>query len=79
MFSPITKSQAVEIFKALAYSFVSGFLGTLTLVALDFVNAAVNGTAAIMNLALALLAAAIIGGINAMLVTIKKLLTPADK
>lgn len=79
MFTPITKSQAIEIFKALAYSFVSGFLGTLTLVSLDFVNAAANGTAPIMNLALALLAAGIIGGINAVLVAIKKLLTPADK
>lgn len=76
--TPITKSQAVKILKALGYSFVSGFLGTLTLFALDFVNAAVNGTAAITNLALALLAAAVIGGINALLVTVKQLLTPSN-
>lgn len=77
--SPITKEQAIKILKALGYSFASGFLGVLTLVSVDFINAAMNGKAAIVNLVTALLAAAVIGGINAVFVTIKQLLTPASK
>lgn len=77
--TPITKQQAIKIIKALAYSFASGFVGALTLLGLDFINAAMNGKAAIVNLATALLAAAVISGINAVFVTIKQLLTPAEK
>ncbi len=77
--SPITKQQAIKILKALGYSFASGFVGVLTLVSLDFINAAMNGKAAIVNLVTALLAAAVIGGFNAVFVTIKQLLTPAEK
>ncbi|MDR6794748.1 TRAP-type C4-dicarboxylate transport system permease small subunit [Pseudarthrobacter oxydans] len=79
MFTPITKSQAIKILKALGYSFASGFLGTLALVGLDFVNAAVSGKTAVVNLAIGLVGAALVGGINAVFVTVKQLLTPADK
>jgi hypothetical protein len=75
--TPITKEQFNKIVKALAYSFVSGFLGTLTLVSLDFIHAASQGTTSVINLAVALIGASIIGGINAAFVTIKQLLTPA--
>lgn len=77
--TPITKEQAKKILKALAYSFVSGFVGTMALVGLDFVNAAVNGQAAIVNLTVGLIGASLVGGINAVAVTVKQLLTPADK
>lgn len=75
--SPITREQAIKILKALGYSFASGFLGTLTLMALDFIHAASSGQAKVVDLTVALLAAAVIGGINAVAVTIKQLLTPA--
>ncbi len=77
--SPITKSQALKIVKALAYSFASGFVGTLILIGLDFIHAAAQGQAAIVNLTIALIGAAVVGGINAVFVTIKQLLTPAEK
>jgi TRAP-type C4-dicarboxylate transport system permease small subunit len=77
--SPLSKQQALKILKALAYSFASGFVGVLALVGLDFIHAAMNGQAAIVNLLTALLGAAVIGGINAVFVTIKQLLTPAEK
>jgi hypothetical protein len=77
--SPITKKQAIKIVKALVYSFASGFVGVLALVSIDFIHAAASGQAAIVNLVTALLAAAVIGGINAVFVTIKQLLTPAEK
>lgn len=77
--SPITKEQATKIFKALAYSFVSGFLATLALVTFDFVNAAMSGKTAVVNLAIGLIGASLVGGINAVAVTIKQLLTPAEE
>jgi TRAP-type C4-dicarboxylate transport system permease small subunit len=77
--SPITKSQAQKILKALVYSFISGFLATLALVGLDFVNAAISGKAAVVNLAIGLIGASLVGGINAVAVTIKQLFTPAEK
>jgi TRAP-type C4-dicarboxylate transport system permease small subunit len=77
--TPITKEQATKILKALVYSFASGFVGVLALVGLDFINAAMNGQAAIVNLVTALFGASVIGGINAVFVTIKQLLTPAEK
>ncbi|WP_160665199.1 hypothetical protein [Pseudarthrobacter sp. ATCC 49987] len=76
--TPITKSQAVKILKALAYSFVSGFIGVLVLVGADFINAATTGQATVVNLVTALIGAAVIGGINAVFVTIKQLLTPSN-
>jgi hypothetical protein len=77
--TPITREQALKILKALGYSFASGFLGVLALVGLDFINAAMSGQATIVNLVTALLGASVIGGINAVFVTIKQLLTPAEK
>lgn len=76
--TPITKSQSVKILKALGYSFVSGFLGVMVLVGADFLAAATSGRAAIMDLVVALISAAVIGGINALLVTVKQLLTPSN-
>jgi TRAP-type C4-dicarboxylate transport system permease small subunit len=77
--TPITKEQAAKILKALGYSFVSGFLGTITLVGLDFVNAAISGQTTVVNLAVGLVGASLVGGINAVFVTIKQLLTPPEE
>jgi hypothetical protein len=77
--TPITKSQAIKILKALGYSFAAGFLGTLTLVSLDFIHAASQGTASIVNLTVALIGAGLVGGINASFVTIKQLFTDGSK
>lgn len=77
--TPITQSQWKKVAKALAYSFVSGFLGTLVLLATDFIRAAsTGGTGAVVDLAFALVVAAVIGGINATFVAVKQLLTNAD-
>lgn len=79
MFSPITKDQAIKILKALGYSFAAGFVGTMALTSLNFIEAAISGEASVVKLATALIVASVIGGINAVFVTIKQLLTPADK
>lgn len=73
--SPITKNQWKKVAKALIYAFLSGFTGTLTLFALDFFQAAQAGTAAVTTLAYALLAGAVIGGINAVAFAIQQLVT----
>jgi hypothetical protein len=66
--SYISIEQWRKVAKALAYSFASGFTGTLALMALDFIKAAHDGTASVINLGVALLVAAVIGGINAVVV-----------
>lgn len=76
--SYISYTQWKSIIKAAAYAFVSGFTGTLSLMAFDFIRAAQNGKAAVVDLGLALLAGAVIGGINGVAVFAKKLFTPAE-
>jgi len=61
--SPITKSQWIKVLKALCYSFVSSFLATLLIV--PDVGAFDQRT----------LFAAVVSGVNAVLVTIKQLTT----
>lgn len=73
--TPLDDKQWKKVLKALAYSFASGFIATLSLLSLDFIHAAQQGTATIVNLATALLAAAVIGGVNAVVVYIKQLFT----
>lgn len=73
--SYISTDQWKSIIKAAVYAFLSGFTGTLALMALDFIRAAQDGQAAIFNLALALLAGAVVGGINGVAVFLKKLFT----
>lgn len=73
--SYISTEQWKSIIKAAVYAFLSGFTGTLALMALDFIRAAQDGQAAIFNLALALLAGAVVGGINGVAVFFKKLFT----
>lgn len=73
--SYISTDQWKSIIKATIYAFLSGFTGTLTLMALDFIRAAQDGKTAIFNLALALLAGAVVGGINGVAVFLKKLFT----
>lgn len=76
--SYISVKQWQSILKAGAYAFLSGFTGTLTLFAVDFINAAKDGTAAINMLVYALIAGAVIGGINAVAVFFKKLFTDPE-
>ncbi len=73
--SYISTTQWQKVIKAVAYAFVSGFTGTLALMALDFIKAAQDGTASVGNLAVALLAGAVVGGINGVAVFLKKLFT----
>lgn len=72
----ISSDQWKSIFKGIVYSFLSAFTGTLTLMAIDFIRAAQQGKAAILDLTIALAAAAFISGINGVLVFAKKLFTP---
>lgn len=76
--SYISTDQWKAIFKAVAYAFASGFTGTLTLFAADFINAAQQGTAAINVLVYSLIAGAVFGGINGVFVFIKKLFTTPE-
>lgn len=76
--SPITKKQWTKVAKALGYSFVSGFVASIALMAGDFITAAQAGTAAVNSLVYALVAGGVVGGINAVLVTVKQLFTQPD-
>lgn len=73
--SPLSNDQWKKVVKALAYSFTSGFLATMSLMALDFIKAAQDGTSTILQLGTALVIAAVVGGINAVMVYIKQLFT----
>lgn len=77
--TPVTKEQLKKVVKALAYSFAAGFVGTLTLQGVDFLQLAVDGTSTgtIVEIVVALIAASVIGGINAVFVYIKQLFTTA--
>lgn len=74
--SQLDKAQVAKVLKALAYSFASGFVGTLSLMALNFITAAQSGTGTVVNLTVALVAAAVVGGINGVAVYVKQLFTP---
>lgn len=65
--SAITKAQWMKVTKAIGYSFTSSFLGTLLLV--PNINA----------LDERVLFAAVVSGVNAILVTIKQLVTEENK
>lgn len=73
--SALSKDQVIKILKALAYSFASGFVATLVLQASDFIKAAQTGDSAVTQLVVALVAAAVVGGINAVAVAIKQFFT----
>ena len=75
----ISTDQWRAIAKAVAYSFFSGFTGTLSLFAVDFINAAQDGVASVSVLAYALVAGAVVGGINGVAVFAKKLFTDPNK
>jgi hypothetical protein len=76
--SALDTKQITKVLKALAYSFSSGFVATLTLMSLDFIKAAQGGTGTIRDLVVALIAAAVVGGINASAVYVKQLFTPVE-
>jgi len=76
--SALDTAQVKKVLKALAYSFASGFVGTLALLSIDFIKAAQTGTGTVMNLMVALLVAAFIGGINATAVYVKQLFTEPE-
>lgn len=78
-FSSVTRSQWKKVIKALIYSFSAGFVGTFALQAQDLITAAHQGRAALTNLAVSLVAGAVIGGLNAIFVTVKQLFTLAPE
>lgn len=75
----ISTEQWKSVIKAMVYAFISGFTGVLTLMAADFIAAAQSGRAAVVDLSVALLAAAVIGGINGVAVFLKKLFTDPEQ
>lgn len=77
--SYISATQWKKIFKAAAYAFASGFVATLALTSADFIQAAQQGTASIANLAIALVVAACVGGVNGVAVMVVKLFKDPTK
>lgn len=77
--SPLDKTQIIKVVKALVYAFASGFVGTLALLSIDFIHAAIQGVGPIFNLAVALVVAATIGGLNGVAVFVKQLFTPVGR
>lgn len=76
--SYISVDQWKSIIKATVYAFLSGFTGTLTLFAADFIKAAQGGQATVNVLVYALIAGALVGGINGVAVFAKKLFTDPE-
>ncbi len=76
--SSLDKAQWVSVLKAALYAFFSGAVGTLVLMSADFIKAAQDGKTAILNLAIALIVGAVVGGINGIFVFGKKLFTPTS-
>lgn len=68
--SPLTKKQVNKVVKALLYSFGAGFTATLGLQAVNFITAAQSGSGAVVDLFVALIAGATVGGINAVAVAL---------
>lgn len=73
--SPITKTQAKSILKAVIYAFCAGFVGSLTLQASDFITAAHSGRSAVVALLTSVIVGALVGGINGAGFAIEKLFT----
>jgi hypothetical protein len=73
--SYVSVAQWKSVLKAVVYAFLSGFTATLTLFAADFIKAAQGGEAAVNTLVYALIAGALVGGINGAAVFVKKLFT----
>ena len=76
--TPLNHNQVKKVLKALVYAFFSGFTGTLALFATDFIKAAQGGETAVNTLAYALVAGAVVGGINSVAVFAKQLFTDPD-
>lgn len=76
--SYISVNQWKSVLKATIYAFLSGFTGALTLFATDFIKAAQGGQATVNTLVYALLAGALVGGINGAAVFLKKLFTDPE-
>lgn len=76
--SYVSVAQWKSVLKAVVYAFLSGFTATLTLFAADFIQAAQGGEAAVNTLVYALIAGALVGGINGAAVFLKKLFTDPE-
>lgn len=73
--TPVTKTQAHSILKAVLYSFSAGFSGSLVLQATDLINALHNGKSALVHLLTSIVIGAVVGGFNGVFFTVEKLLT----
>lgn len=73
--SPITKAQWKNIAKAVAYAFGSAFVGSLALQAQSFITAIQNGQGGLQQLAVSIIVAAVVAGINGVAFSIEKLNT----
>lgn len=76
--SPITGSQWRKVVKSLYYSFTAGFVGGFVLALTGALSALLqhSGNAAIgASLVIALVTGGVIGGLNALAVTVKQLFT----
>ena len=73
--TPITQNQFKSIVKAIMYSFVAGFSGSLILQATDLINAVHQGKAAVVHLLTSVVVGAVVGGINGVAFAVEKLLT----
>lgn len=78
--SKITYEQWIKVAKALAYSFGAGFMGGFILTLTGVLTTVANGGALNVNgaLAIAVVTGGIVGGLNALAVTVKQLFTPAQ-
>lgn len=73
--SPITKSQWKSIGKAVLYAFGSAFIGSLALQVQPFISAIQSGQGGLTQLAISVLIAAVVAGINGVAFAIEKLNT----
>jgi hypothetical protein len=75
--SPITSTQWKSIAKAMAYAFGAAFLVSLSAQIQPFITAIQNGQGGLLQLAISIIGAALVSGVNGIAFAIEKLNTPA--
>lgn len=73
--TPITASQFNQIRKAVEYSFLAGFTGSLVIQSADLVAALHDGKAGLTRLGVSVITGGLVGGINGVAFAIEKLFT----
>jgi hypothetical protein len=74
-YSPVTEVQMIKVVKAILYSFAAGFVTSLSLLSVNFLDVVQSQTVTVNEAFYALMIGAFTGGINGVMVYVKQLFT----